>query len=588
MILASGLMAGGALGGVLGAGLRLIPGFRETLIQTPFYNFDPISQPVSAVLFASLCLYVWFVAQKRDAGAGERTGGVMDQAGKFVADAVLGSSIRLWGGDVMCPSGTGRFIADSWFSDEPLPAAYTHPAAARVRETGGVGGKSVDREAVEAYLRAVDLARRDCRRARCRRRRPADCAEPISPAWRFRLEVMWDLAMEVLGKGDPVPYARAVEASTGKPPEPSHPEAKRERVAELLGRAGLKTSGDGALLNAVDAWRRDRVSPMASVKALGAAVIAHFDNLSAKNLVPYLPAELARVPRANIDFLPIKDAWFSGSMNYLGRARTREGAPLYEASYEINASLQISYPEFEQLVSHEVVPGHVTTFAYLQDLYVRGKAGFEATVLTMNTRAATLFEGIANNAILIAYGVTELDQLPDDDLQIGVLLALLQDDAKNQSSYMTWGEGREQKEVAAGAAPRFPGNRRARRQALRRVGTASAAGPHVSARVSRRHGQGGRAAPQASAGARAARALRLQRPCGHPDHRPGTQSIGAQIHTCSAGSCDLERSAGSAIAFSSKGTHNVSSRVLVFCCPLSSSPSSTPLRFETQTVQPPR
>ncbi len=130
------------------------------------------------------------------------------------------------------------------------------------------------------------------------------------------------------------------------------------------------------------------------------------------------------------------------------RAR-QDGAPLYEASYEINASLQISYPEFEQLVSHEVVPGHVTTFAYLQDLYVRGKAGFEATVLTMNTRAATLFEGIANNAILMAYGVTELDQLPDDDLQIGVLLALLQDDAKNQSSYMTWGEGREQTEIAA-------------------------------------------------------------------------------------------------------------------------------------------
>jgi hypothetical protein len=91
----------------------------------------------------------------------------------------------------------------------------------------------------------------------------------------------------------------------------------------------------------------------------------------------------------------------------------------------------------------------VTTFAYLQDLYVRGIAGFEATVLTMNTRAATLFEGIANNAILIAHGVTEVEELPNEDLQIGVLLALLQDDAKNQSSYMTWGELRPQAEVAA-------------------------------------------------------------------------------------------------------------------------------------------
>jgi putative OPT family oligopeptide transporter len=66
VILASGLMAGGALGGVLGAALRLIPGFRENLIQTPFYNFETVSQPVSAVLFVSLCLYVWFRAQKRE------------------------------------------------------------------------------------------------------------------------------------------------------------------------------------------------------------------------------------------------------------------------------------------------------------------------------------------------------------------------------------------------------------------------------------------------------------------------------------------------------------------------------------------
>jgi hypothetical protein len=96
-----------------------------------------------------------------------------------------------------------------------------------------------------------------------------------------------------------------------------------------------------------------------------------------------------------------------------------------------------------------VVPGHVTTFAYLQNLYVRGLAGFEASVLTMNTRAATLFEGIANNAVLIAHGVNGVEELEDEDLQIGVLLALLQDDAKNQSSYLTWKEGAPQEDVAA-------------------------------------------------------------------------------------------------------------------------------------------
>jgi hypothetical protein len=371
----------------------------------------------------------------------------MDQAGKYVADAVLGID-TLWGGDVMCSSGTGRFIADSWFSDEPLPIAYTHPAAARLRECGGVSGKRVDRETVDEYLHAVNLPQAiDGLRAEAERM--SGLRRPYLTGLADSLETMGDLAMEVLGKGDPVPYARCVEASTSKPPEPSQPEQKRERVSELLGCAGYASSGAGGLLQAVDAWRRDRFIPMASVCSLGTAVIAHFDSLSAKNLLPYLPPELARVPRANIDFLPIRDAWFSGSMNYIGRARNADGTPQYEAGYEINASLQISYPEFEQLVSHEVVPGHVTTFAYLQDLYVRGMTGFEATVLTMNTRAATLFEGIANNAILIAHDVTEVDQLPDEDMQIGVLLALLQDDAKNQSSYMTWGERRAQAEVAA-------------------------------------------------------------------------------------------------------------------------------------------
>ena len=370
----------------------------------------------------------------------------MDAVGNYLADAVLGIDI-LWGGDVMCASGTGRFIADSWFSDEPLPAAYTHPSAARVRETGGVSGKTIDKDAVEAYLKAVDLPAA-IRGVRSEAAKIGGLRGAYLEGLAVSLEVMWDLAMEVLGKGDPVPYTRAVEASTAKAPEPSQPQDKLERVAELLGRAGYSPSGEGGLLGAVDAWRKERVSPMGSVKALGAAVIGHFNALSGKNLMPFLPEELARVPRANIEFMAIKDAWFSGSMNYIGRARTPAGAPLYEATYEINASLQISYPEFEQLVSHEVVPGHVTTFAYLQNLYSRGKADFEATVLTMNTRAATLFEGIANNAILIAYGVASVDQLPDEDLQIGVLLALLQDDAKNQSSYMTWGEGREQSEVA--------------------------------------------------------------------------------------------------------------------------------------------
>jgi putative OPT family oligopeptide transporter len=65
VIIASGLMAGGALGGVFGAGLHLVKGFKSSWIKTPFFDNDTASQIVSLVLFLGLCLYVWFGALRR-------------------------------------------------------------------------------------------------------------------------------------------------------------------------------------------------------------------------------------------------------------------------------------------------------------------------------------------------------------------------------------------------------------------------------------------------------------------------------------------------------------------------------------------
>ena len=65
VIIASGLMAGGALGGVFGAGLRLFPWYREDQIKTPFYDNDPVSQLVSTAGFVLLCLYLWFGSMKK-------------------------------------------------------------------------------------------------------------------------------------------------------------------------------------------------------------------------------------------------------------------------------------------------------------------------------------------------------------------------------------------------------------------------------------------------------------------------------------------------------------------------------------------
>ncbi len=69
IIIASGLMAGGALGGVFGAGLRLLPWYREDRIKLPFYDNDPVSQLVSSAGFVALCLYLWFGAMKKERAA---------------------------------------------------------------------------------------------------------------------------------------------------------------------------------------------------------------------------------------------------------------------------------------------------------------------------------------------------------------------------------------------------------------------------------------------------------------------------------------------------------------------------------------
>ncbi|MDI9631110.1 MAG: hypothetical protein QM311_06585 [Acidobacteriota bacterium] len=364
----------------------------------------------------------------------------MDRLDTAVATAILGLD-TLWGGNVMDPSGTGRFIADSWFSGAPLPAAYGAPRAAAVRAAGGLSAATPDRAAIAAYLGAFDLPG-----AFAQIRDEATALPALRRAYLENLaascDLMWELALEKLGQGEPVPFARAVLASCGEPPTPSVPEPKRERLAALL------AVDPGDLAAAVAAWRGDRLVPRRAIRSLAGAFIAELDAHCQRHLLPHLPARLHAVPRANIEFLPIEDAWFSGAMNYLGRARDAAGRPLYEATYEINASLEISVPEFAQLVSHEVVPGHVTTFALLQHLYHLGEIGFEATVQTMNTRGATLSEGIANNALLIAHGVTGIEELPDPDLQIGLLLALLQDDAKNQAAWLTWQEGWPQEEVA--------------------------------------------------------------------------------------------------------------------------------------------
>ena len=90
-------------------------------------------------------------------------------------------------------------------------------------------------------------------------------APPVSRRPHLCLRTMWDLAMEMLGKGDPVPYERCVRGLNGQ--------AAATVAAGRQARPGCGVAGPrrlfratGGLLGAVDAWRETGRSPWPSVR----------------------------------------------------------------------------------------------------------------------------------------------------------------------------------------------------------------------------------------------------------------------------------------------------------------------------------
>jgi hypothetical protein len=357
-----------------------------------------------------------------------------EDIGAVLAKAVIGID-TLWGGDIRAPSGVDRIFADSWLSDQPLPLDLNSGAAIAVRSAGGAYADPVDVPAIDRFLADVDLSG-TLAELKARTSETTGGRRGYLTGMCAALGVMWSLAMEKLGRGESVPYATCVEAATGEAPRSSDPEPLKEDLAQALGRAGHWT---GDLYSDVREWRQKNRVTAQRMPSLYLETVNRVDRQVRQTLLPYLPEELHNVPRANCALRPIPEAYFSGCLNYVG-GRGPSGELRCDANLELNTSLDVSEAEFENLICHEVVPGHVTTFAFLQSLYYRGLVDFEASIITMNTRASCLYEGIANNALLIAQGVPTSEDLADIDLRIAFLLGLLEDAAKNQASYMTWQE----------------------------------------------------------------------------------------------------------------------------------------------------
>jgi hypothetical protein len=147
----------------------------------------------------------------------------------------------------MCPRAPGASSPIRGFPMSRCPPPTRIRPAARLRESGGVGQDHRPRGS-----RRVPARRRPPRghRRSSQERRPlgGELRGKYLAGLALSLEVMWDLAMEMLGKGDPVPYARCVR-SFHRPSRPSLRARSQARARRrTAGRAGYAVATGGLLL----------------------------------------------------------------------------------------------------------------------------------------------------------------------------------------------------------------------------------------------------------------------------------------------------------------------------------------------------
>lgn len=366
-----------------------------------------------------------------------------------IATAIIGVD-TLWGGNVDDISGTNRLIADSYFSDYELPPCFFDVTADALRQSNGVLGTSVATKDVVAFVEkfaireAIDFIKSGVSAS-------TEAQKKYQARMGKALEAMLDLALAQRHVLEEIPYTRLVEAGTGFTPQLFDVSEQREKIRTLLESISEGPSlYEGNLLAAVDAWRQKRLISNTHMAEVNTILIPQLDVLAVKNILPHLPPAFATVPRANVVFKPIQGAHFSGSLNYLGKERKADGSPQYEAVYEINAEIQISNNEFACLVAHEVVPGHVMTTALFHYLcFTKAPGfGFESTIFPMCSPAATLSEGVANTAFLLANGWQSDAEIPDPNIRIARLLDTLQDCGKANISYRLYQEKMEPQKVS--------------------------------------------------------------------------------------------------------------------------------------------
>ncbi len=211
-----------------------------------------------------------------------------------MATIILGVD-TLWGGDVMNPSGKGRFIADTYFSGKPLPAWYPAERFSSLRLQGGAAGKATSKDVYDAtrhlQLReALRAMRMDTRRVVLH---PSQIMQSryINGLTRS-LDIMLNMAFEAVGLHDGVKYRHSVVAATGTHPKIFDVTAERQKVHDLLELMGEGPSQHGGnLYDAVSAWRAKRLVSRNEMGPLSQEIITRLNAGTEQYVLPHLPEQ---------------------------------------------------------------------------------------------------------------------------------------------------------------------------------------------------------------------------------------------------------------------------------------------------------
>ncbi len=367
----------------------------------------------------------------------------------------------LFSGDVLHPSGTKHFIADTWISGMKPPEIYDDEYSKAFRESGGVrywrNATKVTQFVKKYHLPELPEVLRKELAALPDKDQKAYLAHTVNA-----LEVMLRTAVAIANRKAIPSYEERYRAATIEEKDDEHfqsllgtdeikpinPKESREALRQALSKAGQEVKRSRNLRETMLAWQNTQeYIPKEKVKEVAGETIRHLHKLTRRNIFSHLnpgleghESDLIDIAFDGYRFETVENKFFTGSLIYRGGQKSsgqNNVQPALEALYEYNTDHPVTRLSLLKLCSHEMMPGHYFNMAMIDLLWRDGRLPFAATMGTMCTPSSVFQEGWAQNALELIYGSRE-NAIRDFGHDLGVEFALddLQDIGKHNASIL--------------------------------------------------------------------------------------------------------------------------------------------------------